>query len=222
MLGLIGTEPSTRSYSPGDSNGFGRFQSSRIDQKVKTAMPIPAFDSILNVLPPHVSAAGELQHLSPYFCTVAELCTRFATSAERKQILSGLLNLRAELFGLGIQGFQWLAGSFVEDIETQEGRPPNDIDVVTFVSQPADPALLFSKLGTNSILLNRTHVKGTFHVDHFWLPLGSIPTVLVYASRYWYGLFSHRRDRLWKGLLTVDLLNQADDNAASLVLGNKP
>jgi hypothetical protein len=185
-------------------------------------MPIPAFDGILNVLPPHLGAAGTVGQLSPYPCTPSELWVRFATTPARTQILEGLLDLRAALFARGIQGFQWLDGSFVEDIETQEGRDPGDIDVVTFVANPSDPAALLPVITANPNLLNRPYVKATYHVDHFWVPLGSPPPRIVEQTRYWYGLFSHRRDRLWKGMLVVDLLNQADDDAARKLAGSKP
>ena len=79
-------------------------------------MPIPAFDSILNVLPPHLGDPRQPTELSPFPCTVAELCDRFTTTAKRKQIFEGFLNLRAELFALGIRGFQWLDGSFLEGV----------------------------------------------------------------------------------------------------------
>jgi hypothetical protein len=186
-------------------------------------MPIPAFDGILNVLPPHLGVGGAINSLSPYACTALELCQRFATTAARKQILEGFLDLRAALFALGIQGFQWLDGSFVEDIEAQEGRDPNDMDVVTFVANPAAPAaLLTTVLAGNPSLWNRLHVKATFHIDHFWMPLGSHPFRIVDQTRYWYGLFPHRRDRIWKGMLVVELMTLADDPAARVELGNKP
>lgn len=45
----------------------------------------------------------------------------------------GLLDLRAELTLAGkSDGFQWVDGSFTEDVEVQQGRTPNDVDVVTF------------------------------------------------------------------------------------------
>lgn len=69
-------------------------------------MPIPSFDAVRNILPPHRGDPRQLADLSPYSCTVVELCERFATTVKRKQILGGLLNLRAELFALGIRGFQ--------------------------------------------------------------------------------------------------------------------
>ena len=185
-------------------------------------MPIPPFDGILNVLPPHLGDPRLRAELSPYPCTMEELCDRFATSGPRKEILDCFLNFRAELLGFGIVGFQWLDGSFLEDIETQQARPPGDIDVITFVSYPADSATLHAMLAPKKELLNRAYVKSTFHVDHFAIPLGAAPVVLVDEGRYWYGLFSHRRDRVWKGMLFVKLFDRLDDDKARIVLGGKP
>ncbi|HWG46882.1 MAG TPA: hypothetical protein VN688_29235 [Gemmataceae bacterium] len=185
-------------------------------------MPIPAFDDILNILPPHLGDPRQRADLSPFSCTVAELCTRFATTAKRKAILDGFLNLRAELFTLDIRGFQWLGGSFLEDIEAQERRDPGDIDAVTFVADPENPAALSAKLVTKPELLSHAHIKGTYSVDHYWLSLGSQPVFLVDLTRYWYGLFSHRRDRVWKGMLVVELADKSDDNAARIALRSQP
>src|SRR5262249_37156534 len=154
----------------------------------------------------------QVAHLSPYACTIAELSARFATTAKRKEIFDGFLNLRAELFTLGIQGFQWLGGSFVEGIEAQERRAPADLRGITFVANPANPVDLGAKLVTKPELLLRAHVKGAYFIDHFWLPLGSKPVLLVDQTRYWYGLFSHRRDRVWKGMLVVELVEKSDDD----------
>jgi hypothetical protein len=107
-------------------------------------MPIPPFDSIKNVLPPHLGNPTQRSHLSPYPCTVTELCNRFATSPKRKRILNGFIELRAILFSLGIQGFQWLSGSFLENIEVLERRDPGDIDVVTFVDCSESPDAWYS------------------------------------------------------------------------------
>jgi hypothetical protein len=186
-------------------------------------MPIPAFDNILNVLPPHLGDPTVPAHLSPYPCTMVELCARFATSPKRRQILRGLLELRRELFDLGIQGFQWLDGSFLEDIETQEGRDPGDMDVVTFVENPLSPRDVRDLIMTQKpVLFDRSQIKGAYFADHFLVPLGSAPRVLVDLSKYWYGLFSHRRDRVWKGMLAVELVDRTDDAAAKTALGATP
>lgn len=185
-------------------------------------MPIPAFDGILNVLPPHLGDPTKPSDLSPYSCSVAEVCDRFDTTPKRSTILQGWLRLRAEFFTLDIAGFQWLGGSFLEDIETQESRDPGDIDVVTFVASPADLRAVEAKLSPRKDLLARLQVKATFHVDHFIVPLSSAPIRVVDLSRYWYGLFSHRRDRVWKGMLHVDLTDKAADDAALATLGGAP
>ncbi len=185
-------------------------------------MPIPSFDVVRNILPPHRGDPRSPVDLSPYSCTIAELCARFATTVKRKQILEGFLNLRAELFSLGIRGFQWLDGSFVEDIETQEGRDPQDMDVVTFADTPADPASLTAAFVTKPEVWDPIQSKSVYFVDHYFVSLGSDSVRVVKQTQYWYGLFSHRRDGLWKGMLAVDLRVKADDDAARIYLGSKP
>ena len=186
-------------------------------------MAIPAFDRILNILPPHLGVPTQVRDLSPYHCTMQELCDRFATSPERKAILQGFLDFRGELFRSGLSGFQWIDGSFLEDIETQEGRPPRDIDVVTFIGNPPHPKNLRVAINANDPrLLDREYVMEQYLVDHYLVGLGTAPHVLVSTSRYWYGLFSHRRDGQWKGMLQMDLTDSADDAAARMLLGGKP
>lgn len=79
--------------------------------------------------------------------TLLDVVMRFGTSGERRHVLQGWLAHRAALHHLGlVSGFQWIDGSFVEDVETLRGRAPNDVDVVSFVDAPAalplqDPAL---------------------------------------------------------------------------------
>jgi hypothetical protein len=47
--------------------------------------------------------------------------------------------------------------------------------------------------------------------------LTTSPEWLVTQTRYWYGLFSHRRgDALWKGMLQLPL--ESDDDAATALL----
>jgi hypothetical protein len=184
-------------------------------------MPIPPFDSILNVLPPHIGDPTNPNDLSPYPCSMVEVCTRFPTSLRRKEILTGLLDFRERILNLGIEGFQWLSGSFVEDIEAQERREPRDVDVVTFVTNPADPAALRSVVVPAPELFVRSEIKAKYLIDHFYLPLGSRPDRVVDQTRYWCGLFSHRRDRIWKGMLFVNL-DKADDTDARRALGGVP
>lgn len=185
-------------------------------------MPIPPFDGILNVLPPHLGNPTVGSELSPYSCTVVELCERFATSPERKQILEGFLSLRKELIALGFRGFQWLDGSFLENIEVQEVRAPKDIDVVTFVEEPADENAIAASLNGRPELWKPALTKAMYFTDHYLLSLEQRRRLVVSQTRYWYGLFSHRRDGVWKGMLIVELKDLVDDDAARIVLGKKP
>jgi len=180
------------------------------DDLNRELMTIPPFDGILNILPPHLGMGGQIQDLSPYRCTMAEVCERFATSAKRLQILKGVLDLRGKLREMTQdKGFQWFDGSFVEDIEVQENRDPGDVDIVTFC--------VVDHAKFDSELLYRKHTKTTFHTDHFLVPLDIDPRTLVEQTKYWYGLFSHRRDRTWKGMLHVEL-SETDDDAARKIL----
>ena len=68
---------------------------------------------------------------SPYTASLFDLVTRFGSTQPRRRLFRGLLNFRAELHGAGlIHGFQWVNGSFVENVEARDGRSPNDIDLV--------------------------------------------------------------------------------------------
>ena len=107
--------------------------------------------TIAGVLPP--IRPGQLGHSpdrSPYCVSLREVVEEFASSPKRIAILKELLDYRAALHQLGlISGFQWLDGSFMEDVETQESRSPNDVDVVTYFSLPSGEtqATLFAKAG---------------------------------------------------------------------------
>lgn len=157
---------------------------------------------------------------SPYEATTSELVHRFAFSPVRCKILDGLLRYRCEIRGLGFNdGFQWLDGSFVEDIEGRDGRPPNDIDVVTFSHRPAgmNDAQVRSLLASRPDLFDHDRCKEAFHCDTTIVSLDTRPEWLVIQTRYWYGLYSHRRgDAAWKGMLQVPL--HSDDDQASELL----
>ncbi len=185
-------------------------------------MPIPGFDGILNALPPYLRVVdGYVQDMSPYECTVVELCDRFTTSDARRRILAGLLKFRKDVLALGIQGFQWLGGSFVEDIEAHAGRDPGDIDVVTFASNPEKPAQLSNILNQKPELFDADRVKEMYRVDHHWISLGSESAKLVEEALFWYGLYSHRNDQTWKGMLKVKLTDRTDDDAARSSVGGE-
>jgi hypothetical protein len=182
-------------------------------------MPIPPF-SIDGVLPPFVGSSGpggSSRDMTPYVVTAIEVVTTLGTSARRRTILSRWLDYRAALRGIGFQrGFQWLDGSFVED------KDPNDLDVVSFLFTPvtiADPAQLAALIGANPQLFDRAQARAHYMLDVQFVNLDFPPEIIVNLTRYWVGLFSHRRaDGLWKGMLEVRLENAADDTAAKGLL----
>ena len=156
------------------------------------------------VLPPvRPGAGGSSPDRAPYRAALEELVERFATSPARAEILQGLLNYRLALHQTGITaGFQWVNGSFVENVEALEGRPPNDIDVVTFCAVPD---------GGYAHLFDGDAIKDAFQVDAYFFPLNaSLTAPRVHQIAYWYSMWSHRRNGLWKGFLEVDLNPDAD------------
>lgn len=156
---------------------------------------------------------------APYEVGLGQVVDRFATSPERCDIFAGYLAHRAELHRMGIDsGFQWLDGSFTEDIEMLEHRPPQDIDVVTFTS--ADDAF-FCGLGARDISLlggDRDILKNEFKIDFYIQSLSDPAESLVAMTAYWYSLWAHRRNGQWKGFLKVDLSPTQDPDAKNLLV----
>lgn len=176
-------------------------------------MPIPNFDHN-NVLPPHLGNPTDKTHLSPYNCTILELCHKFCTSQQRIQILKNLIIFRQKLTTFGvIYGFQWLDGSFVENIEVSETRHPNDLDLITFYG-----GLSISEQHNIRINLpeffNPVMAKSSFLLDHYPLDYGFKPEVTVELTRYWVQLFTHNRLGIWKGILRLPLNTPIDDQYA--------
>jgi hypothetical protein len=95
---------------------------------VATPALLPAFTS-QGVLPPYVGLPADTNGRSPYRVSLLDFAQRFATSTPRIEILKGFLVHRARLLAAGIIGFQWLDGSFVENIEA-EGRVPSALEAV--------------------------------------------------------------------------------------------
>ncbi|MCU9838736.1 hypothetical protein OEZ49_13235 [Ruegeria sp. WL0004] len=177
---------------------------------------IPAWN-MAGIIPPiRPGQPGFCPDRSPYRVDLVDVIDRFATTKERVGILQGLLNYRAALTASGATvGFQWLDGSFMENVEDVEGRAPNDIDVVTFFELPAGETQT-SFLRGNADLFDRKKTKATFLVDAFPQVLGQQLTYSrVRQTVYWYSMWSHRRTGLWKGYLEVDLSPANDAPAQS-------
>lgn len=156
-------------------------------------------------------APNSLPARSPYRTSLVNVVLHFNTSPERLAILEGFLNFRAVLHKLGlVKGFQWLDGSMLEEIEKLESRAPNDVDVVTFYWLPAGKSQADVFAAAAGSL---TDTKAKYRVDAYLVDLAGQAETLVSQSRYWYSMWSHRRNGLWKGYLEVDL-DPADDAAA--------
>ena len=87
---------------------------------------IPNFNHS-HVLPPFVGdTPTQVALTSPYATTSSELVARLGSTSQRCVLLQGLFAYRQALRDLGFaDGFQWLAGSFVEDVESHEDRAPD-------------------------------------------------------------------------------------------------
>ena len=157
---------------------------------------------------PHILAgvdARSRDSRSPYKASPIELVDRFATSPIRSEILQGFFNYRADLNSLGIErGFQWINGSFVENVEEDEDREsqsPGDIDVVTFFYPPNTHNSAYSHM------FDPRRAKPTYRVDAYGIELATpLTPELVRLISYWHSMWSYRRnDHLPKGFLWMDL-----------------
>lgn len=181
-------------------------------------MSIPAF-TIDGVIPPYIGAngpGGVRGQMTPYEASPLEVVTRFATTDRRREILGHWLEHRQMMRALGIDtGFQWLDGSFVEDKE------PNDLDIVTFFRRPlsAQTAVEVTQLmQANPETFRRPAIRTARRLDAMFVDLNGSSEGIIDATRYWCGLFSHRRvDNLWKGMVKVPL-NAPDEDLAVLFL----
>ena len=183
---------------------------------------IPEFNHS-HVLPPFLGSDPTVAaEVSPYRTSLSELMKRFAHLQGRRQLLAGLFNYRADLAKLGfVRGFQWLDGSFSEDVETSQNRSPVNIDLVTFVYSPSGMASddVLKLMNANPTLFVADLAKAAYGCDAFVLPLDKSPENLMKRATYYFNLFSHRRgDHVWKGLLHIPL--ESDDAVAQELLHN--
>lgn len=178
---------------------------------------IPGFD-IHGLLPPiRPGEPGHSGDRAPYRTDMLTFCQHFGGTRERKTILLGFLQLRSFLQQAGIdQGFQWVNGSFCEEIETQQNRPPGDVDVVT-LAPLGDQVALSRRL--NPDVLSHAACKQRFRVDHYFVDT-AIPFSIDQGRTvsYWSSMWSHRRsDNRWKGFVAIPLAS--DDADAQAWLG---
>lgn len=168
------------------------------------------------VLPPFLTGftPADEHAVAPYKSTMLELVQHFSTSPERIEILKGVIAYRLQLRSNGISdGFQWLNGSFTENVEANDDRPPNDIDLITFADRPmqAQEDVEWNEfISSNLDLFDPSITKLNHKCDAYYVDMKLPSQMLVNRTRYWFGLFSHQRETfLWKGLLEIPL--ESDD-----------
>lgn len=188
---------------------------------------IPAHNQS-GVLPPFIPGAAPTDSgaTAPYNVSLVDIARKFATNEKRVQILQGLTSYRKALRDVGIvDGFQWLDGSFVEKVESTRGRPPNDIDIVTFSFRPklsGDTNDWRQLIQSRPDLFDPEESKRLYHCDAYFVDMSMDPRVLVSQTKYWFGLFSHQRETfLWKGMLEVSLAEDESDLMAFLDKGDR-
>ena len=187
---------------------------------------IPAWN-LHGVIPPFdpIDPTGTVR--SPYIAALSDVVLRLAVTLERIEIMEGFLQYRQLLHAAGIvAGFQWLDGSFLEDVEMIRTTPPKDIDVTTFFHLPAgktESELLKELIKNSPILLDRRSVKQEYHTDGCLIGLDPKNLELcVQQSHYWYGVWSHQRNTFrWKGFIQIDLAPQADVLASTILQNQK-
>lgn len=182
---------------------------------------LPNWNAI-GVLPPVDLADPTSDVRSPYRIGLSDFALRFATTPERIAIVDGLLKYRTELHGVGLtRGFQWIDGSFLENVELLRSRPPKDIDVVTFY-QLGPSQTQADVLARNPELFDHDLVTTRFSIDAYTQDLDSAGQDLVWWSAYWYGVWSHQRSTFsWKGFVEVDLDPTQDTHARGVLLSSQ-
>lgn len=168
--------------------------------------------NIHGVIPPIADGEdGSSPNRSPYQINIVEFVKKFSYSRERCSIIAKFLDYRQKIYQLEInQGFQWVDGSFTENVEQSRQRPPNDIDLVNFFYQP--PHITEEFLAEHGYIFEHDIVKRNYLVDSYWVNLSvDDKEHIVKQTAYWYSMWSHQRDTdIWKGFYQIPLTPEDD------------
>jgi hypothetical protein len=180
-------------------------------------MEIPTFNH-RGIVPPFMDTPTDAAR-SPYQVRLIDAISRFSTSPERRSILDGFLKYRTALHASGVTiGFQWINGSFLENIELLDQRSPRDIDVVSFFQLPVgmNEQDFVSHHGE---LFKPSDTKEKYSVDAYAVLLEKPTKFLVQQTAYWYSLLAHRRDTFeWKGFVEISLAPDEDTDAGEFLI----
>ena len=190
-------------------------------------MPIPPFD-MRGLMPAFLGSDETTVDRSPYWTTMSELATVLGTTPHRRQLLRNLIGYRALIATDAYQaGFQFIDGSFVENIEATASRSPGDIDVFSILHAPAKYHGPHPSWGSSGVhfwfneIVDRAKNKHRFSLDTYAVLFEELnPIQFIQYVIYWYSLFSHQKVTLaWKGFAALQL-DPADDQAALAALGS--
>lgn len=171
---------------------------------------IPDFTAS-HALPPFLgSTPDDRAAQSPFHTTMDEVVQRFAKTPARCAILEGLLNFREVIIALGFNdGYQWIDGSFVENVEVSQNRDPGDADIVTVAYRPASMSdREFDDFVENHVIFDRKAMKEQYLLDAIFIDMDIEPHLMIDNLTFYFSLFSHKRETfLWKGMLRVPLIS---------------
>ena len=159
----------------------------------------------------------DLSNQSPYRISLLRLVRDFGYTPARRALLANFLEYRTTLHQAGImRGFQWVNGSFVENIEQTEIREPNDIDVVTFFQLP-DGFTERTFITANVTILDPDFIKSKYRVDAQHIVLDPENDYSTYSYSFWHNFWSYDRYGRRKGYLEIDLSANEEDAAAAAI-----
>lgn len=105
----------------------------------------------------------------------------------------------------------------MEHKEFLENAPPEDVDVVTFFNLPAGVDQQ-TFVPTIHDLFDKRLTKAQYRVDAYLCVLGQVMGASdVKTIAYWYSMWSHRRNGIWKGFVQVDIFEDEDRIANELL-----
>lgn len=175
------------------------------------------------VLPPYIfdSEDEDLNgKLSPYTCSSLKLCKRFGTTENRINILKKLLLFRKKMHKENIRiGFQWLYGSFVENIEVSQKREPKDLDIITFYRGFSESGIQELKKTFPEYLSPKSSLK-KYNLDHSAFIMDISPEFTVELLMNSMQLCTHTRKGEWKGILRLEINTPEEDETALNYLEN--
>jgi hypothetical protein len=154
---------------------------------------------------------GVSDNRSPYKISIIDFVKNFSYTQDRCHIISKFLDYREKIYQLEInEGFQWVDGSFTENVEELRQRPPSDIDLVNFIYQPSQ--INEEYWAEHGYVFDHDIAKQNYLVDSYWVNLSvNDKEYIVNQTAYWYSMWSHQRDtNIWKGFYQIALTPQDD------------